>query len=83
MISSPRMTEGVCVRQAWSTNQLATDEDFRKVIRDVILLVGKDPKETTAHDMDSALEDVQFKWAPELSEDTHPAHMFLHFELYG
>ncbi len=62
---------------------MAADEDFRKVIRDVILLVGKDSKETTAQDMDSALEDAQFKCAPELSEDTHPAHMFLHFELYG
>ncbi len=81
-----RLTEGGRVRQAWSTNQLAADEDFRKVIKDVILLVGKDPKETTAQDMDSALEDVQFKCSkcpPELSEDTPPAHRFLHFELYG
>ncbi len=33
--------------------------------------------------MDSALEDVQFRCTPELSEDTYPAYMFLHFELYG
>ncbi|KAK0216623.1 hypothetical protein EDD85DRAFT_869672 [Armillaria nabsnona] len=81
-----RVTEGGRVRQAWSTNQLVADEDFRKVIKDVILLVGKDPKETTAQDMDSALEDVQFKCGkcpPELSEDTPPAHTFVHFELYG
>ncbi|KAK0220670.1 hypothetical protein IW262DRAFT_1386145 [Armillaria fumosa] len=81
-----RVTEGGRIRQAWSTNQLTADEDFRKVIRDVILFVGKDPKETKAQDMDSALEDVQFKCdkcPPELSEDTPPAHRFLHFELYG
>ncbi len=78
-----RVTEGGHIRQAWSTSQLVADEDFCKVIKDVILLIGKDPKEMTA---DSRLEDVQFKCGkcpPELSKDTHPAHMFLHFELYG
>ncbi|KAK0457245.1 uncharacterized protein EV420DRAFT_1643992 [Desarmillaria tabescens] len=81
------VTDGYRVRRAWSTDELVVDEDFRKVIRDVILLVGKDPGETTAQDMDLALEDIQFKCdkcPPMLSEDVlPPTHRLLHFELYG
>ncbi|KAK0203257.1 hypothetical protein DFS33DRAFT_1439140 [Desarmillaria ectypa] len=64
--------EGARVRQARSTDELAVVEDFCEVIRDMVLLVGKDSRETTAQDMDSALEDIQLKcdkYPPELSED--------------
>ncbi|KAK0482741.1 hypothetical protein IW261DRAFT_1679504 [Armillaria novae-zelandiae] len=79
------VTAGSRSWQARSTNELVANEDFRRVIRDVILSVGKDPKETTAQDMDIALEDVQFKCDEcphELSKDGPAAHRFLHFELY-
>ncbi|KAK0482737.1 hypothetical protein IW261DRAFT_1679503 [Armillaria novae-zelandiae] len=81
-----QVTAGSRRWQARSTNELVADERFRGVIRDVILLVGKDPKEATAQDMDIALEDVQFKCGecpPELSKDAPAGHRFLHFELYG
>ncbi|KAK0497585.1 hypothetical protein EDD18DRAFT_159889 [Armillaria luteobubalina] len=36
--------EGDHILQAWRTNQLAAHEDFREVIRDVILFVGRTPR---------------------------------------